>query len=92
MFRKDLVALLLDHPMSVDQIARLMDEPPASVADDVRHIARSLKHSPYRTVVTPARCRHCGFAFHRDKLLRPGKCPVCHRSWIDEPRVAVERR
>lgn len=78
--------------MSVDQIAQLVDESPASIAEDVRHIMRSLKRGPYRAVVIPARCRRCGFAFRRDKLLKPGKCPACHGSWIDEPRISVEQR
>ena len=44
MFRKDLIQILLGNPMTVNQIARLVDESPGRVADDLNHLLRSLKH------------------------------------------------
>ena len=59
MFRKDLIEILLSNPMAVSQIARLVDESPGRVADDLNHLFRSLKHTEYKAVVEPARCRSC---------------------------------
>ena len=59
MFRKNLIELLLGNPMTVSQIARLVDESPRQVADDLKHLLRSLKHTEYKAVVEPARCRAC---------------------------------
>ena len=56
MFRKDLIEMLHGNPMTVSQIARLVDESPGRVADDLNHLLRSLKHTEYKAVVEPARC------------------------------------
>jgi predicted Zn-ribbon and HTH transcriptional regulator len=45
MFRKDLIEMLLANPMTVSQIARLVDDLPGRVADDLNHLFRSLKHT-----------------------------------------------
>lgn len=47
MFRKDLIEMLRGNPMTVSQIARLVDESPSRIADDLNHLLRSLKHTEY---------------------------------------------
>ncbi len=90
MFRKDLMNLLLENAMSVTDIARLMEMHPREVEDDIRHLLKSVKHKGYRARVTPAQCRKCGFTFGQDKLRKPGKCPLCHATWISEPKLSLE--
>jgi len=92
MFRKNLIEMLLGNPMTVSQIARLVDESPSRVADDLNHLFRSLKHTEHRASVEPARCRSCGFEFCREKLSKPSKCPKCHSTWVLEPKIAIERK
>ena len=89
MFRKDLANLLTNRPMTVHDIARLFQVPVKEVADDLAHLAKSLKHTDSKLVVTPARCHKCGFIFSEDKLTRPGKCPDCKGTWIAEPVIQV---
>ena len=43
MFRKDLIPLLLDNPLSVAQIARLVREEPRDIEADLLHLLKSLK-------------------------------------------------
>ena len=90
MFRKDLIDMLLNNPMTVTQVARIVDEPPSRIADDLKHLFRSLKHTEYKAVVEPARCRGCGFEFSADKLTKPSKCPECRGTWIFEPRIEIQ--
>lgn len=92
MFRKALADYLRDSPMTVAEIAHEVGAPLKDVADDLMHLARSLRHGELRLKVHPAVCRKCGFTFSEDKLLRPGKCPKCRGTWISEPRVEVVRR
>ena len=92
MFRKKLIEMLLGNPMTVSQIARLEDESPSRVADDLQHLFRSLKHTEYKAVVEPARCRACGFEFSRDKLTKPSKCPKCHSTWLMEPKIGIDNK
>ncbi len=89
MFRKDLIDILLRNPLSVSQIARLVDESPSRVADDLSHLLRSLKHTEYKAIVEPARCRACGFEFSQVKLTKPSKCPECKSTWIQEPKIGI---
>jgi predicted Zn-ribbon and HTH transcriptional regulator len=92
MFRKNLIDMLLGNPMSVSQIARLVDESPARVADDLNHLLRSLKHTDYKALLKPARCRGCGFEFSAEKLTQASKCPECHSTWILEPKIRIESK
>lgn len=40
--------------------------------------------------MVPAQCLGCGFIFSkRERLTRPGKCPVCRHGQISEPLFAV---
>ena len=92
MFRKELIDMLLGNPMSITQTARSVGEPPGQVADDLRHLLRSLKHTAYRAAIEPARCRACGFEFSDEKLNKPSKCPECHSTWVLEPRIGIAHR
>ena len=92
MYRKDLIGILQNAPASLHDLAVLLEVHPKELEYDLRHLLRSLKHMPYRAIITPARCRKCGFVFHRDKLHRPGKCPRCHGTWISDPLISIEDR
>jgi len=89
MYRKDLNHILLDNPMSLAEIAHLLDMWPKDLEDDLHHLQKSLKHSEYRLVIHPACCRKCDFKFKKEKLHKPGKCPRCHETWIQEPLLEV---
>jgi predicted Zn-ribbon and HTH transcriptional regulator len=90
MFRRDLVPLLRDGPRTVSQIARELEIPRKDVADDLGHLLKSLRRAGVRVVVTPARCRKCGFTFPDERLVKPGKCPECRETWIEEPNIGIE--
>jgi len=89
MFRRSLIPLLLDHPMSLSQIARAVGELPKEVSDALVHLSKSLKHTEYDFVIDPAECRRCGFEFRTDKFTRPSKCPKCKGTWIAEPLFSI---
>ena len=79
MFRKNLIEMLKGNPMTVSQIARFVDESPGRVADDLNHLFRSLKHTEYKAIVEPARCRSCGFEFSAgeiDQTLQRASAPL----------------
>ncbi len=90
MLRKDLIELLHNNSMDLVEIASLLEVAPKEVENDLRHLIKSLKHADYRLVVTPAHCRKCDFAFNKDKLHKPGKCPHCHSTWIQGPLFDIE--
>jgi predicted Zn-ribbon and HTH transcriptional regulator len=89
MFRKDLIALLFNNPMRVVDVARQFKASPKDVEQDLRHLMITLKKSDYCLKVYPATCRKCDFLFSSEKLTKPGKCPQCKGTWIEEPLVEV---
>jgi predicted Zn-ribbon and HTH transcriptional regulator len=91
-FRKDLIDVLLDRPMSVAEIAKIVDETPRDVDDGLKHLLKSLKRTDFRATITPSHCRKCGFTFHEDKLRKPGKCPACHSTWLTTPLIGITRK
>jgi hypothetical protein len=56
-------------------------------------VERSLHHSGGALVVEPAECFRCGFVFtKRERLRKPGRCPVCRGEVILEPLFSVRER
>ncbi len=92
MYRKGLISILLDHPTSLHELSLQLRMPEREVEDDLHHLIKSLRHLPYRVMITPASCKRCGFVFHKDKLHKPGRCPSCKNTWISEPLVGIEEK
>jgi len=92
MFRKGLIPLLLDNPMTVVELAGQLGVSPRDVADDLQHLLKSLEHSDYVAMVMPARCRKCDFTFDESKLRKPGRCPQCRGTRIEPSRIGVRNK
>ena len=92
MFRKDLIPMLLNCPMTVNEISRFVEQTGKETTEDLQHLLQSLKHTEYVPVIEPARCKKCGFEFGPDKLRKPSKCPKCKATWITEPRIQLKER
>jgi predicted Zn-ribbon and HTH transcriptional regulator len=92
MFRRDLIGILQERPISLHELALSLDARPRDLEDDLEHLFRSLRKGPLGPVITPARCRKCGFRFDDHKLHKPGKCPRCKGTWISEPLISLEER
>ena len=92
MNRSELIQHLLNAPKSVRQLAMDLKQPAGAVANDLQHIAKSLKHQPYRLDVIPAKCRRCDFVFDDTRYRKPSKCPECKGTWLTEPIVCTRFR
>jgi hypothetical protein len=44
MYRKELIGMLRDHPVSLHQLALLLDSDEHAVETDLGHLVRSLSH------------------------------------------------
>ena len=91
-FRKDLIDILRARPISLRELALLLDSKPRDLEDDLQHLFRSLRKDPLRPVILPAECRKCGFLFDEHKLHKPSKCPRCRGTWISEPLISLEEK
>lgn len=84
--------MLLDRPLTVTEISRLVDQPAKDTAADLQHLLQSLKHMDYKPMIEVATCRKCGFEFGDDKLRKPSKCPKCKGTWVTEPKIGLIRK
>lgn len=92
MLRKDLIQILVNNPMTVAALAKLLRMKMREVEDDLEHAFKSARHTGYEPEVIPAVCKKCGFEFSRETLGKPSKCPSCKGSWIAEPRIGFRIR
>lgn len=90
--RQAILALLAGgQPVSALEISGEVRIPEREVRGHLEHVRRTLRATGRRLVVVPAECPECGFVFHkRDRLSKPGKCPVCGNGHISEPLFSVE--
>lgn len=90
--RRVICELILDQPLSAHEISALAHIMEKEVYVHMEHIRLSLHASGRYLEVTPAECRSCGFVFSkRNRLAKPGKCPICRSETIFEPLFAVRQ-
>jgi predicted Zn-ribbon and HTH transcriptional regulator len=60
------------------------------VYDHLAHVERSVAASAVEFIVTPSQCLLCGYVFEgRRRLTRPGRCPQCKRSKLQNPSFRI---
>lgn len=78
-------------PVSARELSQMIGLSEREVTGHLRHLQKSLKHAAQRLQVTPPRCLDCGFVFHkRERLTRPGRCPVCRSTHLSEPLFSLD--
>lgn len=89
--RKEIIEVLTRFgPMTARELSAEVRVRERDVHDHLRHIKMSLEKSGKRLVMIPAECRRCGFVFDdRSRVTKPGKCPQCRGTSIDEPEFKV---
>ncbi len=89
--RREIMALLLEETLSARDISARVHIPEKEVLDHLEHIRSAAHDDGHKLRLVPAVCRKCGFEFHkRDRLGRPGRCPVCRGEQIREPHYFME--
>lgn len=88
--RRQIAALLAGQACTARDISSIVGIPEKAVCAHLEHLRRSLHQGHLQLEVEPAACRKCGFLFiKRERLERPGKCPVCRGQSISEPRFSI---
>ena len=88
--RRQIQEVLEQETLSARDISAAVGIPEKDVYGHLEHLQRSLQRENRRLDVTPAQCRKCGFVFtKRNRLSRPGKCPICRGESIEEPLFEV---
>jgi len=85
-----LAVLSSGDPVSALEISGAVRIPEREVYAHLEHVRKTLRATGRRLAVIPAECGGCGFVFHkRERLTKPGKCPVCRGSHISEPLFSL---
>ena len=89
--RREIVAVLLDGSMlTARDISMRVRISEREVYQHLEHIRRSFQKRDCQLITTPARCNDCGFLFKkRERLKKPGKCPVCRGESIQHPLFSI---
>jgi len=91
--RQEIIAELLEGPCSARDVSAAVGIPERDVCGHLEHIRKTIASSGRHLVMVPAECKKCGFVFSkREKLRRPGKCPLCRGESISEPHFVIESR
>jgi transcriptional regulator len=90
--RQKMAVLLEGNTLSARDLSVEIGVSEKDVYEHLEHLQRSITQSAQRFVVVPAVCMRCNFVFRkRDRLKKPGKCPVCRSESIQEPLFSVKK-
>ncbi len=88
--RHVIAVLLAEKTLSARDISEEVRISEKEVLEHLEHIRAALHARGERLVVTPAVCKRCGFEFRkRERLKKPGRCPVCQGEQIEPPLFSV---
>ena len=89
--RHEIIAALKDQTLSAKDISAEVHVSEKDVYEHLEHIERSTHATGHQLTVIPAECEKCGFVFKkRERLKKPGRCPVCHGEKIQEPLFSIK--
>ncbi len=88
--RQGIIAMLEREEVTALEISEEIGLAEKEVYGHLEHIRHSLHRQGRSLTVVPAACRGCEFVFaKRDRLKRPGRCPLCHGQSISQPRYRI---
>ncbi|MEW6001576.1 MAG: transcriptional regulator [Nitrospirota bacterium] len=90
--RQKIMSLLMERTLSAKDLSASVMVSEKEVYDHLEHIQRTANKKTYNFIVTPAVCKRCSFVFRkRERLKKPGKCPVCRSESIKEPLFSMTK-
>ncbi|MCC6345701.1 MAG: transcriptional regulator [Nitrospirales bacterium] len=88
--RQEIIFLLAGQTLSARDISVEVRISEREVYEHLDHIQRTVVLRELHLVTTPAECKKCGFLFRkRERLKKPGKCPVCRGEAIKDPLFTI---
>jgi len=88
--RQKIISLLERNILSAKDISAEVGTSEREVYEHLEHIQRTVNKGKHHFIISPAVCKRCNFVFRkRDKLKKPGRCPVCQGELIQEPLFSI---
>jgi predicted Zn-ribbon and HTH transcriptional regulator len=90
--RRHMMALLREQECDARDLAEALGLKEKEVYEHLVHVARSVVAAGGQFNVIPSQCLLCGYVFQeRRRLTRPGRCPRCRRSKLQNPSFRIIR-
>ena len=84
--RHEIISALENRKLTAKDISSSVKISEKDVYEHLEHIQKTTSKSEHHLIVIPAECIKCGFLFRkREKLKKPGKCPICRGEQISDP-------
>jgi hypothetical protein len=88
--RQQIIDLLGQSEMDARDLSEMLGISEKDVTLHLPHVARSVTSQGRKMIIAPSRCLSCGYVFeNRQKFSRPGRCPKCKRSRLQNPRFRI---
>ena len=88
--RLKIIALLNEREMDARELSEELRVKEKEVYEHLVHVERSVAAAGSQFIVTPSQCLLCGYMFEtRQRLTRPGRCPKCRRSKLQNPSFRI---
>jgi len=88
--RQEIVAALRGRTLSAKDISAEVRISEKEVYDHLEHIRKTVLKKDLHLEIYPAECVKCGFVFRkRERLKKPGRCPVCRSETIQHPLFSI---
>ena len=72
----------------ISQALRIREK---DVYDHLEHVRRTMAGQGRKLTVQPFACLKCGYVFkERQRFTRPGRCPQCRETYLEEPLYVLE--
>ncbi|MDI6744978.1 MAG: hypothetical protein QMD07_06335 [Thermodesulfovibrionales bacterium] len=90
--RHKIISVIENQTLSAKEISGNVGIPEKEVYEHLGHIQKTVNTKDAHLVITPAECTKCGFVFRkRERLKKPGKCPICRGESIHEPLFWIKK-
>ncbi len=88
--RREIISVLENRTLSARELSASVRISEKEVYEHIEHIQKTVRKDENRLTVIPAECLKCGFVFKkREKIKKPGKCPVCNGEQIQGPFFTI---
>lgn len=87
--RQKIISVLEGQNLSAKEISAQVSISEKQVYEHLEHIRQTIKKE-HKLIITPSECRKCSFVFKkRERLKRPGRCPLCRSELIQQPLFSI---
>ncbi|MFP4194976.1 MAG: transcriptional regulator [Desulfobacterales bacterium] len=89
--RQQIIRLLEQDENDARGLSQSLGISEKEVYTHLPHIAKSLSKQARKLETLPAQCIGCGYRFkNRQRITKPGKCPLCKSERIESPRFRIK--